>query len=252
MIELIDVYKSFEGQPVLKGLSLTIPKGRTTVILGQSGCGKSVTLKIILRLLDLDAGKVIIEGADTSDYSEREMNHVRMRFGMLFQGAALFDSMPVWDNVAYPLLEHYKKMPIDEIDKRVTELLNFVDMPNTAHKLPAELSGGMKKRVSLARSLVTNPDFIFYDEPTTGLDPVTAARINKLIIDTKTHYGATSVVVTHDMVSAFTVGDFFAFVHDGKVVFTGEKKDVLETKVPELRAFLNEAAPKNYIEQFTK
>jgi len=250
MIEIVDVKKSFGEQEVLRGVNLTISKGKTTVVLGRSGCGKSVLLKVILRLLPLDDGKIIIDGEDTSDYSEQEMMPIRRRIGMLFQGSALFDSMTVWENVAYPLLEHGKADDLDEVDRRVMELLEFVGMADAVGKLPGELSGGMKKRVALARALVTNPDFIFYDEPTTGLDPITASRINQLIRRTQKKYHTTSVVVTHDMVSAMTVGDYFAFLHDGKIAFAGTREQLLSSEVPQLREFLAEAAPREYLEKF--
>lgn len=251
MIELYDVKKSFGDQIVLKGVNLTIPKGKTTVIIGQSGCGKSVLLRVILRLTSLDDGKIIINGKDTSDYSEDEMMPIRRKIGMLFQSSALFDSMTVWENVAYPLLEH-TDISLDEIDKRVLDLLNFVGIKDAVDKLPGALSGGMKKRVALARALVANPDFIFYDEPTTGLDPITASRINRLIRSTQEKYGATSVVVTHDMVSALAVGDYFAFLDNGVIQFVGSQDEFLRNDVARLREFLKEAAPKKFIEKFIR
>ncbi len=249
MIEIVGVKKSFGNQRVLRGVNLTIPRGKTTVVLGRSGCGKSVLLKLILRLIPLDEGKILIDGEDTSDYSEQEMMPVRRRIGMLFQGAALFDSMTVWENVAYPLME-YGEVPPPEIERRVESLLEFVGMKGAMHKLPGELSGGMKKRVALARALVANPDFIFYDEPTTGLDPITASKINKLIRQTQEKYHATSVVVTHDMVSALTVGDYFAFLHEGVIAFAGDRDQLLRSDNPDLREFLSEAAPPDILRKF--
>ncbi|MCD6594518.1 ATP-binding cassette domain-containing protein [bacterium] len=251
MIELYGVKKSFDDQIVLRDIGLTIPKGRTTVVVGQSGCGKSVLLRVILRLTSLDDGKIIINGMDTSEYSEHEMMSIRRKVGMLFQGSALFDSMTVWENVAYPLLEN-GNVPIDEIDKRVLELLDFTEMGDAVDKLPGALSGGMKKRVALARALVANPDFIFYDEPTTGLDPITASKINTLIRNTQEKYGATSVVVTHDMVSALTVGDLFAFLDAGIIAFVGEQNEFLNNDVAQLQKFLKKAAPDKYVEKFAK
>ena len=251
MIELYDVKKSFGDQVVLKDVNLIIPKGKTTVIIGQSGCGKSVLLRVILRLTSLDDGRIIINGEDTSGYSEDEMMPIRRKIGMLFQSSALFDSMTVWENVAYPLLEH-TDISLDEIDKRVLDLLDFVDMRDAVDKLPGALSGGMKKRVALARALVANPNFIFYDEPTTGLDPITASKINHLIKNTQERYGATSVVVTHDMVSALTVGDYFAFLDNGVIQFVGSQDEFLRNDVARLREFLKEAAPKKFIEKFIR
>ena len=251
MIELYDVKKSFGDQVVLRDVNLIIPKGKTTVIIGQSGCGKSVLLRVILRLTSLDDGRIIINGEDTSGYSEDEMMPIRRKIGMLFQSSALFDSMTVWENVAYPLLEHTDIL-LDEIDKRVLDLLDFVDMRDAVDKLPGALSGGMKKRVALARALVANPDFIFYDEPTTGLDPITASRINRLIRSTQERYGATSVVVTHDMVSALAVGDYFAFLDNGVIQFVGSQDEFLRNDVARLREFLKEAAPQKFIEKFIR
>lgn len=250
MIELIDVRKSFYSQEVLAGINLVIPSGSTTLILGRSGCGKSVLLKVILRLLSLDHGRIIINDIDTTDFSESEMMPIRRKIGMLFQGSALFDSMTVWANVAFPLVEN-TKLPYDEINRRVMELLEFVELPDVATKLPGELSGGMKKRVALARALVARPNYIFYDEPTTGLDPITAGKINSLIRRTQQTFGTTSIVVTHDMVSALMVGDFFAFMHDGKIAFSGGKEKLLNSQNGALIEFLAEAAPEEIVEQLS-
>ncbi len=249
MIELFNIKKSFGIQEVLKGITLSIPKGKTTVVLGRSGCGKSVLLKVILRLLPLDEGQIIIGGVDTSNFSDSEMMPIRRKIGMLFQSSALFDSMTVWQNVAYPLLEN-TKLSFDEIDKRVMALLDFVELPEAAEKLPGALSGGMKKRVALARALIAQPEYIFYDEPTTGLDPITASKINLLIKRTQNEYGTTSVVVTHDMVSALTVGDFFAFIHDGKIAFTGNRNEVLKSSAKEMQDFIADAEPREILQEF--
>ena len=251
MIKLEGVRKSFDGQSVLRGIELDMPAGKTTVVLGRSGCGKSVLLKVILRLMQMDAGKIEIGGVDTSNFSEQEMMPIRRKVGMLFQGAALFDSLKVWQNIAYPLTEAHK-LSMKEIDERVMELLEFVELPDAADKLPGELSGGMKKRVALARALVAHPEYIFYDEPTTGLDPITASRINELIRRTQKRYGTTSVVVTHDMVSAFIIGDVFAFMNKGIIEFTGNRETLLNPGVPELTKFMGDAAPKDVLRQFLK
>jgi len=251
MIELYNICKSFDEQEVLQGLNLVIPQGKTTVVLGRSGCGKSVLLKVILRLMHFDDGRIIIGGIDTTQFSEQEMMPIRKKVGMLFQGSALFDSLTVWDNVAYPLREH-TKLPYDEINLRVMELLEFVELPDAANKLPGALSGGMKKRVALARALVAEPDYIFYDEPTTGLDPITAGKINLLIKRTKEAFGTTSVVVTHDMISAFIVGDYFAFMHEGKIAFDGGLNELIKSENIALQEFLQEAAPKDILQQLLK
>ncbi|MBN2541608.1 ATP-binding cassette domain-containing protein [bacterium] len=240
MIQLQNINKSFNGLKVLDSLSLEISTGETMLVLGRSGCGKSVLLKIILRLILFDAGKIIVDETDTSDFTEEEMIPVRKKIGMLFQGAALFDSMTVGQNLAYPLVEH-TKFSSDEINERVKEMLRFVEMDGTEEKMPSELSGGMKKRVALARAMIMHPDYLFYDEPTTGLDPITANTINDLIIRTQKKYNVTSIVVTHDLVSAFKVGNRFSFIHDGKICFTGSKEEFLNNKQEAIKSFLSDA-----------
>jgi len=241
MIKLTGIWKSFDGNEVLRGLDLDIDDSKTLVVMGRSGCGKSVMLKVIVRLLEIDDGKIFIDGEDTTDYNEERMMGLREKIGMLFQGSALFDSMDVWQNLAYPLLEH-TNIPIPEINERISELLSFVDLEGIEHKMPAELSGGMKKRVALARALIVQPKYVFFDEPTTGLDPVTAGMINKLIIRTREQYGVTSIVVTHDLASAIRVGTKFAFMHDGVIPFFGGKEDLLSSDNPALREFLKDAS----------
>jgi len=240
MIELINIKKSFNGLEVLKGLNCVIESGKATVILGRSGCGKSVLLKLILRLISLDDGKIIIDNVDTSTFTESEMQPIRKKIGILFQGSALFDSLTVEENVAYPLLEH-ERIPQEEIRRRVKEVLSFVELDGTQKMMPAELSGGMKKRVALARAIINKPKYIFFDEPTTGLDPITARRIDELIIRTTKEFGTTTVVVTHDLVSAFTVGDKFAFMHDGRIIFDGKPDEILRSDKPEIQAFIRES-----------
>lgn len=241
MIELIDIWKSFDGNDVLKGLDLEIRDSETLVVMGRSGCGKSVMLKIILRLLDMDGGRIIIDGLDTTNFDDERMMDVRKNIGMLFQGSALFDSMDVWQNLAYSLLEH-TDTPIKEINRRIAELLDFVDLSGVEHKMPGELSGGMKKRVALARALVMNPKYVFFDEPTTGLDPVTAGMINNLIIRTREQYGVSSIVVTHDMASAIRIGTRFAFMDKGIISFEGDREILLKSDNPALREFLKDAS----------
>lgn len=250
MIELANLKKAFDGQEVLKGVNLVIERGKTTVILGRSGCGKSVLLKLILRLIEPDDGRIFIDGVDTTEFTDSELAPIRRKIGMLFQGSALFDSMTVWENIAYPLIER-TNLPLEEINSRIRELLEFVELPESADKLPGDLSGGMKKRVALARALVGKPDFIFYDEPTTGLDPTTASKINLLIRRTQERYNTTSVVVTHDLVSAFLVGDEFVFLNDGIIAFKGKLQDLLSSNVPALREFLKDAVPKDFLENLS-
>jgi len=240
MIRLVDLYKSFNSLDVLKGLSLDINRGETMVVLGRSGCGKSVLLKVILRLLPLDSGEVWFGELNTSDFTDFQMVPIRRRIGMLFQGSALFDSMTVFDNIAYPLLEH-TTLSHDEIVERIRRMLEFVEMEGTEHKMPGELSGGMKKRIALARALVANPDYVFFDEPTTGIDPITASRINKLIVKTRQEYNVTSIVVTHDIASALFVGDRFSFIYDGKIIFVGDKSEFLACDIPAVKNFREKA-----------
>jgi phospholipid/cholesterol/gamma-HCH transport system ATP-binding protein len=245
MIELRNVKKSFAGNTVLDGIDLEIRKGETILILGKSGSGKSVTLKLILSLLQIDSGSIKIDGIETTELSEKEMMPFRKRIGMLFQGAALFDSMTVWENLAYPLREH-TKVTLREIDDRICELLSFVNLSGTENKTPGELSGGMKKRIALARAMIMKPDYIFYDEPTTGLDPITASKINELIVRTQEEYGITQVVVTHDMVSAFYVGDRFSFLHDGKIIFIGTPEEIRSCDNKHISEFLKDAQWKEH------
>ncbi|HDR90948.1 MAG TPA: ATP-binding cassette domain-containing protein [candidate division Zixibacteria bacterium] len=241
MIELRDINKSFDGVTVLEGMNLKIHDGETLVVMGKSGCGKSVTLKLILRLIYPEMGEIFIDGVEILDLPEREMMEVRKKIGMLFQGGALFDSMTVWQNLAYQMLEH-TEIAVPVIDQNISELLTFVGMDGSQEKHPSELSGGMQKRVALARALIMTPDYVFFDEPTTGLDPVTAGKINDLIIRTREEFGVTSVVVTHDIVNALTVGTRFAFLDSGKISFYGKKEDLRTTDNPALREFLKDAS----------
>jgi len=220
LIQLQHIHKTFESNHVLRGVDLEIGEGQTMVILGKSGCGKSVLLKLILRLMNKDEGRIIIDDEDTTDFSEEQMVPVRKKMGMLFQSAALFDSLTVEDNVAYMLHEHTAMTP-RVIADRVAEVLSFVELPDTQKLMPSELSGGMRKRVALARALAYQPRYLLYDEPTTGLDPMTAKTINELIRNTQERLDVTSIVVTHDLISAFYVGDRFALVRDGRVSFCG-------------------------------
>lgn len=220
MIRLKDIHKSFGEAEVLKGVDLEIAEGQTMVILGKSGSGKSVLLKLILRLMPADAGTIIIDDEDTTAFSEERMVPVRKKMGMLFQSAALFDSINVKENVAYMLREH-TGMTEREIDDRVEEVLSFVQLSGVQSKMPSDLSGGMKKRVALARALAFKPNYLLYDEPTTGLDPLTSKAINELIRNTQESHDVTSIVVTHDLISAFYVGDRITLIRDGVAAFAG-------------------------------
>jgi len=218
MIKIESLTKEFGTNKVLDGLSVEFNSGETTVVLGRSGCGKSVLLKLILRLLPFDSGRVYIDDVDTTDYSERKMMKIRKKMGMLFQGSALFDSMNVFDNIAYTLREH-TSLSESEIKARVREKLSFVEMDNTEKLMPSELSGGMQKRIALARALANNPDYIFFDEPTTGLDPITSHTINELIKRVHDQTDSTVIVVTHDLESAAFVAQKVILLNDGKVHF---------------------------------
>ncbi len=243
MIKLRQIRKSFGDAEVLKGVNLEIGEGQTIVILGKSGCGKSVLLKVILRLLTVDGGTVVIDDQDTTRFSEEEMVPVRKKMGMLFQSAALFDSFNVKENVAYMLREH-AEMTEREIDDRVEEVLTFVQLSGVQQKMPADLSGGMKKRVALARALAFRPRYLLYDEPTTGLDPMTAKAINELIRNTQEAHDVTSIVVTHDLISAFYVGDRFALIRDGVAAFDGTPEQFKASSDPFIIEYL--AAAQEY------
>jgi phospholipid/cholesterol/gamma-HCH transport system ATP-binding protein len=237
LILLENIRKRFGEAEVLKGVDLQIDEGQTMVILGKSGSGKSVLLKLILRLLPQDSGVIVIDEEDTTDFSEEQMVPVRKKMGMLFQSAALFDSINVKENVAYMLREH-SDMPESEIDDRVGEVLSFVQLEGVEGKMPAELSGGMKKRVALARALAFKPRYLLYDEPTTGLDPLTAKAINELIRNTQESHDVTSIVVTHDLISAFFVGDRFALIRDGVVGFDGTPEEFRNSRDPFIVEYL--------------
>jgi phospholipid/cholesterol/gamma-HCH transport system ATP-binding protein len=236
-VEFIDVRKNYGPKQVLRGANLEVHRGEVLVILGGSGSGKSVALRHILGLERCDSGRILVEGEDITDLSEEELYRVRMRFGMLFQSGALFDSMTVFENVAFPLREH-TPTPQEEIAEIVRQKLELVDLPTSGQIMPVDLSGGMRKRVGLARAIVLDPQAILYDEPTTGLDPVTAHKINQMIVDLQAKLSVTSVVVTHDIQSAFFVGDRIAFLNDGIFEWVGPIEAARDADHPQLREFL--------------
>lgn len=240
-VEFHDLFKAYGPKEVLRGANLQVYRGEVLVILGGSGSGKSVTLRHMLGLEAADSGRVIVEEEDITDLPEEELYRIRKKFGMLFQSGALFDSMNVFENVAFPLREH-TDMSEEEIARNVREKLELVNLPNTEHLMPVDLSGGMRKRVSLARSIVLDPKVILYDEPTTGLDPLTCQTINELIVDLQTKLSVTSVVVTHDIQSAFSVGDRIAFLNQGVFEWVGTMDDARDADHPKLREFLKASA----------
>ena len=236
MIEFQDLYKGFDDKPVLQGLSLKVRDRETMVIIGYSGTGKSVALKHIVGLLHPDAGDVIVDGLAVSTLDRARLMGLRQGIGYVFQFAALFDSMTVAENLELGLRR--RGLPDEEIEERVREALALVDLSGTGEQLPAELSGGMRKRVGIARAIALRPRYILYDEPTTGLDPVTAAVIDRLMVRTREHLGVTGVVVTHDMRSAYTVGDRIAMLYDGSVRQVGSVEEIQQTEDPVVRQFI--------------
>jgi len=229
MIEIKNLHKKFENNSVLRGVDLEINQGETLAIIGPSGCGKSVLLKHIVGLLQPDRGSISIEGQNINELEETELYEVRKLFGFLFQGAALFDSMTIEENIWLPLIENDYNLSQNKIDEIVSEKLELVGLPGLQKKKPAELSGGMKKRVGLARTLVTNPKYILYDEPTTGLDPIMSDSIDELMVDLNKKVKATSIVVTHDMFSVKNVADKVSMMHNGKIYFSGTYDEILNS-----------------------
>ncbi len=236
MIRFRNVSKAFGAKRVLEGFTLDIPDGQTTVLLGYSGTGKSVALKHIVGLLEPDSGEVEVDGKAVADLSRDELMAMRASIGYVFQFAALFDSMSVFDNVALGLRQQGR--PEDEVGRRVETSLDRVGLKDAMVRLPSELSGGMRKRVGIARAIALEPRYILYDEPTTGLDPVTAAVIDELMVRTKRDLGVTGVVVTHDMRSAFAVADRIAMLYEGRVHAVGTVDEIRQTEDPLVRQFI--------------
>ena len=237
MIELRDLHKAFGDNQVLRGVNLTVPKGESMVIIGGSGTGKSVTLKCILGLVPPDSGTITVGGKDVR---KTDRDAFLARFGMLFQGGALFDSLPVWQNVAFRLLRGSLKRPRNEAHEIAVEKLRRVGLkPEVAGKFPAELSGGMQKRVGLARAICADPDIIFFDEPTTGLDPIMAGVINELIREIVVEMGATAMTITHDMSSVRAIADKVAMLHDGVIQWSGPVSEMDDSGAPYLDQFIH-------------
>lgn len=253
MIELKNLHKAFGPKQVLKGVSLTIPNGQTTCVIGKSGTGKSVLLKHIVGLLDADQGEIFVDGKNVQQLNRDELFTMRQRMGYVFQGAALFDSMTVWENVVISLFEHgvREEKTLDSEARRVLAAVGLIpdiseegsatfekEYAILRDKKPSDLSGGMRKRVGVARALVGSPEYIFYDEPTTGLDPVTSEQIDFLIRDLQQKLNVTSLVITHDMFSVFHIAHHVAFLHDGNVQFEGSAQELQQTKDPIVREFI--------------
>jgi phospholipid/cholesterol/gamma-HCH transport system ATP-binding protein len=236
VIELKGVRKAFGELVVLEDVTLTVRDRETLVVIGYSGTGKSVLLKHVVGLLQPDAGQVIVDGQSVPDLDREELSGLRAQIGYVFQFAALFDSMTVADNVALGLRRRH--LSDDEIAERVAEALALVDLTGTDQKLPAELSGGMRKRVGIARAIALRPRYILYDEPTTGLDPVTSAVIDQLMVRTREHLGVTGIVVTHDMRSAYTVGDRIAMLYEGRIRQVGTVAEIQATEDRLVRQFI--------------
>ena len=238
MIEVRNLQKSFGAQKILDGVSFRIETGESVVIIGRSGGGKSVLLKHIVGLLQPDSGEVLIDGENIEPMNERELLRVRSKFGMLFQGAALFDSMTVAENVAFAFRRN-KRMSDAEIQRKVAEALEVVELPGIENKKPSELSGGMRKRVGLARAIVYQPQIVLYDEPTTGLDPIVSDAIDHLILRVRDRYKVTSVVVTHDMRSARRVGQRILMLHEKKIYAAGTPDEIFNSSDPIVRRFID-------------
>ncbi len=240
MIEIKNLRKSFNGFEVLKGVNLTIPSDKITFIMGQSGTGKSVLLKHIVGLIKPDSGEIWFEGKDITKLSEKELEKVRRKIGFLFQEGALFDSMTVEENVAFPLIEHFK-MSKKEIEEKVKELLSAVELLEFKDKYPSELSGGMKKRAALARTLALQPQVVLFDEPTTGLDPILQITILELIKSLKEKYNLTCVIISHDVILAFKFADYIAFLHQGVILKEGTPEEIKEYPEPFVQKFIKSA-----------
>lgn len=244
MIEVIDLHKSFNSNNVLDGISFNVDEAENMIVFGRSGTGKSVLLKCMIRLMEPDSGDIKIHGKDVLQLEIKELNELRKNIGFLFQGAALYDSMSVRENLEFPLIRNFD-LAQKEIDERVHFVLEAVSLLEAIDKMPSELSGGMKKRIGLARSIITKPKLMFYDEPTTGLDPITAKEISVLIIDLQHQLKMTSVVVTHDLLCAKIIADRAIVLDDGKIVKEGSINDLVTSKDPFLKNFFSDEIIEN-------
>ncbi len=246
MIQVVDLHKTFGEHKVLTGINLTIPEGSTCVILGGSGSGKTVLMKHMIGLLKPDQGQVLIDGEDIVPLGDVELERVRRKFGMVFQAAALFDSMNVFENVAFPLREHRKELPEEQVRQIVRSKLDLMGLPvSVESKFPADLSGGMRKRVGLARAVILDPKIVLYDEPTTGLDPITTDYVDEMILEAQAQLKVTSVVISHDIASAFNVGNYIAFLSKGLIIEFGPPEQLRNSENPVVQKFLQTWFGKN-------
>jgi phospholipid/cholesterol/gamma-HCH transport system ATP-binding protein len=237
MIEIVDLHKSFESQQVLKGVNLKVSEGELIAIIGESGGGKSVLLKHLVGLLRPDRGNVVVDGEDITELGRRELDRIREKFGVVFQGGALFDSFTVYENIAFPLREK-TRLPEATISSKVEEALEDVGLTGIEQKYPAELSGGMRKRVALARALISEPKIVLFDEPTTGLDPIKLHAIHKLIVETHRKYGFTGVMISHDIPEIYDVVDRIAFLFEGVIEVVGTPEEIIHSEDRIVRQFI--------------
>ena len=236
-IRVVNLHKSFAEHEVLSGVHLEIREGESMVVIGGSGTGKTVLIRCIIGLVQPDEGEIYVDGTEITSLNEREMNEIRKRFGMLFQGGALFDSLTVWENVGFGLRQH-TRLREEEIRRIVSEKLGLLGLRNIEDLMPAELSGGMKKRVSLARAIAMEPEILLYDEPTTGIDPMMADAINELIIRMREKLNVTSIAITHDMTSAYKIADRIAMLYQGKIIEVGTPEEIKSSRSPIVQQFI--------------
>ena len=239
IVRVENLYKSFGSLHVLQGVSIAFPEGKVSSIIGQSGTGKSVLIKNIIGVLEPDEGDIFFHGKSMIAAPDHDRQHMRGRFGYLFQDSALFDSMTVFDNIAFPLTEGRRERDMSKIRDVVQEKLDWIGLPDVAQKYPAELSGGMRKRVGLARTLAIQPEVLLFDEPTTGLDPVLAEQINGLITRVNDDFGITCILITHDIQATFRISDYIGFLYDGRIQAQGTPAEVSESDHPVLRQFIS-------------